>query len=209
MAENKNLVFSMMMNLLKEMKEHPESVSEEDKNALNKLYSSVCKATGTSEHVRWCIDWCVEKWNNAADKIAGVAPYEVVRDSQNIILDNGANEMLKLICGTGGTAYNSANAQMYVGTDTTAEAASQTGVIATGSNRAYASMDSGYPTVSGRTATFRASFGEGSANFVWAEASIVNGTGANSIAMNRKVSNMGTKSGGVWTLQMTVSLVSA
>ena len=98
---------------------------------------------------------------------------------------------------------------MYVGTDTTPENASQTGVIAQSGNRAYANMDGGYPQVDGRTATFRASFGDDSANFAWNEASISNGTGVGSIAMNRKVSTMGTKSGGTWTLQMTISLVSA
>jgi hypothetical protein len=146
----------------------------------------------------------LEKWHSLADKVSGVAPYEVLHDCQNIILDGGANEMLKLICGTGGTAYSTSNTKLYVGTSSTAESASQTALVATGSNLASASMDSGYPIVSGRAATFRASFDENTANFDWKEAGISNG----SVFLNRKVANMGTKNGGVWTLQMTVNILS-
>ena len=119
-----------------------------------------------------------------------------------------ADEMLKLIGGVAGaTAYSAANAKIYVGSDSTAEAASQTGVIAT-TNKAYAGMDSGYPSVSGRTIVFRASFDDASANFAWNEAAITNGSGAGAIAMNRKVSALGTKTTGTWTLQLTISLTS-
>lgn len=205
----KKQAFDKIISFLSDMKEHPESVSEQDRIMLESLYKNFCKATNTSEHLRWCVEWVVEKWHSMEEKASGIAPYEIVREGQNIVLDGGANEILKLIAGTGGTAYNNANAKIYVGTDTTSENASQTGVIATGSNRAYANMDSGYPIVDGRTATFRASFGEDSANFPWNEASITNGTGVGSVALNRKVSSMGTKNGGTWTLQMILSLTSA
>lgn len=205
----KNIVFQMMGELLSKMKENPESVTESDKAFLKKIYFDLCKSLKFSDHSAWAVEWVVEKWHSMEDKIAGIAPYEVVKEAQNIILDGGATEMLKLICGTGGTAYNNANAKIYVGTDTTSENASQTGVIAQGGNRAYANMDSGYPQVSGRTAVFRASFGEDEANFSWNEASVTNGSGVGSVAMNRKVSSMGTKNSGTWTLQITISLVSA
>lgn len=207
--EKKNFTYELFSNLLKEMNAHPEKVTDEDRSFLKNLYSQLCKALNYSEHSVWCVKWVIEKWNSMEEKLSGVAPYEVVTDSQNIILDAGANEMLKLICGTGGTSYSNANAKIYVGNNSTAENASQTGVIASGSERAYANMDSGYPVVDGRTVTFRATFGDGSANFVWNEASVTNGTGVGSIALNRKVSAMGTKNGGTWTLQMTVSVVSA
>lgn len=209
MESNKNsMVYNLFSGLLKEMKEHPENITESDRIALNKIYSDLCKATGTSEHIRWVVNWAIEKWHSTADKLAGLAPYEVVRDGGNIVLDAGANEILNLIIGTG-TAFNSANAKIYVGTDATAENAAQTGVIATGANRAVANMETGYPTVTGRTATFRASFGEDTANFAWNEASITNGTSSTSVALNRKVSQMGTKNGGTWTMQIVLSLVSA
>lgn len=205
----KNIVYEKMLETLSKMKEHPENVSDVEKAILKKIYFDLCKSLNFSEHSAWAVEWTVEKWHSLEEKMAGVKPYEVVSTGQNIILDGGANEMLKIICGTGGTVYNATNAKIYVGTDTTSENASQTGVIASGGNKAYANMDSGYPKVDGRTATFRASFSDGEANFAWNEASITNGTGVGSVAMNRKVSTMGTKSGGTWTLQLTISLVSA
>lgn len=200
--------YDSLMSSLKEMENDPSLVTENQKNFLHKLYDQICKATGISEHVKWVVEWSIEKWHSTEEKLAGIKPYEVVHSGQNMVLDNGANEMLKLICGAG-TPYNNANAKVYVGTDASAENPSQTGVQATGVNQSFASMDTGYPVVQGRTATFRGTFGEESANFDWREASIVNGTGANAIALNRKVSAMGTKNGGTWTMQIIITLVNA
>lgn len=204
----KNLIIKKMNAMLDEMKNHPERISEDDEKNLNKLYTLLCKTLGISEHSQWRVEWRVEKWFDTARKLAGFAPDEIAVESQNIILDSGANEMLKLITGTGGTAFSAANAVMYVGTDNTPENVAQTGVLASGSNRAYASLDAGYPTVTGRQMIFRASFGDDDANFAWNEASIANGTGASAINMNRKVTSLGTKTTGTWTLQITVSLTS-
>lgn len=211
MSENRltNIVYQQMRNLLDSFEKNPDSVSEEDIQNMESLYSKLCKRLGISEHSQWRVEWQVEKWADTARKIAGFSPDEVVCAGQNIILDTGANEMLKLITGTGGTAFNAANSYIYVGTDSTAENASQTGVISTGANRAYAGMDTGYPMVSSRQMIYRASFGDTSANFAWNEAAILNGTGANAVAMNRKVSTLGTKASGTWTLQITISLTSA
>lgn len=212
MEHKKNLttkIYEKMCECLDSMKNDPDSVTEEDREKLNSLYSRLCKAMGISEHSQWRVEWQLEKWADTAHKLSGMAPDEVLYDAQNIVLDTGANEMLNLIAGTGGTAYNSANAYIYVGNNDTPENASQTGILATGSNRAYSAMDTGYPVVNARQMIYRASFGDTSANFAWNEAAIVNGTGANAVSMNRKVSNMGTKSTGTWTLQITVSLTSA
>lgn len=211
MSENRltNIVYQQMKNLLDSFEKNPDSVSEEDIQNMESLYSKLCKRLGISEHSQWRVEWQVEKWADTARKIAGFSPDEVVCAGQNIILDTGANEMLKLITGTGGTAFNASNSYIYVGTDSTAENASQTGVISTGANRAYAGMDTGYPMVSSRQMIYRASFGDTSANFAWNEAAILNGTGANAVAMNRKVSTLGTKASGTWTLQITISLTSA
>ena len=206
--ENKK-IFELMSDALNQLKNNPEKVTNSDKALLEKIYFDLCKSLKFSEHSAWKVDWLIEKWHSFSEKCSGIAPYETVTDGQNIILDTGANELLKIISGTGGAAYNNTNTKIYVGTSTTAENASQTGVIATGSNRAYASVDSGYPTVDGRTVIYRATFGDSEANFAWNEASIVNGTEVNSVAMNRKVSSMGTKNGGAWTIQITISLVSA
>lgn len=206
----KNFVFDLMMNLLSQMKNDPSSVTEEDRNKLDSLYKSLCQATNVSEHSKWAVEWVVEKWNSMKEKMDGIAPYEVLTTGQNIILDSGATAMLKLIIGdSSATAFNNANAKIYVGTDTTPENASQTGILASGANSAYAAMDSTYPVVDNRTVTFRATFGDGAANFAWREAAVTNGTGVGAVAMNRKVFDMGTKKNGTWTMQITISLLSA
>lgn len=211
MSDNRltNILSEKMHKLLDEFEKHPEAVTQDDIQNMESLYSKLCRCLGISEHSQWRVEWKVDKWFDTARKIAGFGPDEVVTASQNIVLDTGANEMLKLISGTGGTEFNAANSIIYVGNDSTAENASQTGVIATGANRAYALMDTGYPVVTGRQMIYRASFGDTSANFQWNEASIMNGTGVNAVSMNRKVANLGTKASGTWTLQITISLTSA
>lgn len=211
MRENRltSILYQKMNDLLDELEKRPDAITADDTKHMENLYSKLCRCLGISEHSQWRVEWKVEKWFDTARKLAGLEPDEIVYDTQNIILDTGANEMLKLISGTGGTEFNAVNSIIYVGNDSTAENASQTGVIATGANRAYAKMDSGYPVVNGRQMIYRASFGDTSANFQWNEASIMNGTGVNAVAMNRKVANLGTKNTGTWSIQITISLASA
>lgn len=194
--------------MLERMEKNPDSVTDEDRSNLEKLYSMLCKTLGISEHLQWRVHWRIEKWADTANKLLGLAPDEVLCDSQNIVLDGGANEMLKLITGTGGTPYNSTNTYIYVGSDSTPENAAQTGIIATGANAAYSLVDSGFPTISGRTVVFAASFGDNDANFNWREISVSNGTGANAVPLNRKVGTFGTKATGTWTIQISISLTS-
>lgn len=203
-----NIIVKKLNQLLDEMIANPDKVTDSDRENLNSLYSKLCKAMGISEHSQWRVEWRVEKWLDTAKKLAGLAPDEVSVATQNIILDGGANEMLKLITGTGGTAYSNGNARIFVGTNSTAENPAQTGVLASGSGVASAVMDSGYPVVSDRQAVFRASFGDESANFAWNEFAISNGNGAGAVALNRKVASLGTKATGTWTLQITVSVTS-
>lgn len=209
---NKNVITDAVMNkvnsVLDEFKEHPENMTDADRSALEKLYSALCKGLGISEHSQWRVTWEVRKWFDEAKKLAGLEPDEVCVETQNIILDAGANEMLKLITGTGGTAFSAANSYLYVGTDNSPENAAQTGILATGNNRAFAAVDAGYPAVTGRQMVYQATFGTNDANFAWNEASIVNGTGVNAVSMNRKVSSFGTKTQGSWSLRITVSLTS-
>ena len=203
--------YKAISKILENIAAKAESLTDAQKEELKNLRSILNRALALSEHVAWEVHWRVEKFlSKTFDEVlaTGEQPYEVCSDVQNIILDTAANEMLKLIGGVAGaTAFSAANAKIYVGSDSTAEAASQTGVIAT-TNKAYAGMDSGYPSVSGRTIVFRASFDDATANFAWNEAAITNGSGVSAIAMNRKVSALGTKTTGTWTLQLTISLTS-
>jgi hypothetical protein len=206
-----SMAYKAISMMLEKAAQNPENLTDEKKEQLKKMRSMLNRALAFSEHVAWEVHWRVEKFKSKTMESVlaiGEQPYEVCSDVQNIILDTGANEMLKLIGGvSGATAFSAANAKIYVGSDSTAEAASQTGVIAT-VNKAFSAMDSGYPTVSGRTIVFRASFDDSTANFAWNEAAITNGSGAGAIAMNRKVASLGTKTTGTWTLQLTISLTS-
>lgn len=210
MAENKvsKLIYDRISNVLDIMKNNPDSVTEHDRDMLGNLYSKLCKGLGISEHTQWRVAWKVEKWFDTTRKLAGLEADEIAYDTQNIILDVGAEEMLKLITGVGGTQYSEDNAYIFVGDNATAEAANQSGVLAI-ANKASAKMDSGYPTVDGRQMTFRASFGDGDANFQWNEVAVANGVGAGAVAMNRKVASLGTKTTGTWSVEVKVSLVSA
>ena len=207
----KDTAYKALSAMLERAASNPEGLNDAQKEQLKSLRAILSKALAFSEHVAWEVHWRVEKFlSKTLDDVlsSGEKPYEVCSDVQNIILDTGANEMLKLIGGvSGAVAFSAANAKIYVGDDATAEAASQTGVLAT-TNKAYAAMDSGYPSVSGRTIVFRASFDDSTANFAWRESAVTNGSGVGAISMNRKVSSLGTKVTGTWTLQITISLTS-
>lgn len=187
---------------------NPEKVTEEDKKSLENLYKLFCRVLGISESGKWCINWKVDKF---ADREAynNNTPYETCVAPQNVILDNGANHMLKIIGGIdSATPFDKTNAKIGVGTDTTPENASQTGLIAQSGNVFYKALESGYPQVSGRTIVYKATFDTSEANFAWNEFAIVNGTGVGGIALNRKVQSLGTKTTGIWSLQITVSVTS-
>lgn len=206
-----SMAYKAISMMLEKASRNPEGLTDAQKEQLKSLRAILNKALAFSEHVAWEVHWRVEKFlSKTLDDVlsSGEKPYEVCEDVQNIILDTGANEMLKLIGGvSGAVAFSAANAKIYVGDDATAEAASQAGVLAT-TNKAYAGMDTGYPSVSGRTIVFRASFDDSTANFAWRESAVTNGSGVGAISMNRKVASLGTKVTGTWTLQITISLTS-
>ncbi len=133
-------------------------------------------------------------------------PYKVSEVEGNIGLNEGIAELLDLACGLGTpTAYNNANARVGVGDSTTAEAATQTGLL--GTNTAFKAMDATYPSRSAQTVSFRGTFGGTEANFAWQEFTVDNGATPNKNLV-RKVSAQGTKtSGQTWelTIQITMS----
>lgn len=133
-------------------------------------------------------------------------PYEVSEVEGNIGLNEGIAELLDLACGLGTpTAYNNANARVGVGDGTAAEAATQTALQ--GASTAFKGMDTGYPSRSAQTVSFRGTFGGSEANFAWEEFTVDNGATPNKNLV-RKVSAQGTKtSGQTWelTIQVTMS----
>jgi hypothetical protein len=113
--------------------------------------------------------------------------------------------------------WSNANAFMGVGDTNTAEAATQTELLATAAaaNRFYKAMNATYPSRSNQTVSFQSDFTTTEANFIWNEwtvaAATTGASGAGFLTgttnLNRKVAALGTKSTGTWTLtgQITFS----
>jgi hypothetical protein len=126
-----------------------------------------------------------------------------------MLVTGGINLMLlHLIGDTNLTAYTSGSAVIKVGNSTTAAASGDTDIL--GGSNAESAMDSGFPTVSITTATWKATFGSAAANFAWEEVAVKNAAGAVSQAvriLNRKVQSFGTKaSGSTWTMTLTLTI---
>jgi hypothetical protein len=132
-----------------------------------------------------------------------VKPYET-KMATNLWLTTGWTELLKLITGDSASHFDSTNAQIGVGNDSTAAAAGQTDLI--GASTSYKGMESGYPTTpAGGSVQFRAKFLTSEANFAWQEAVIKNSSSA--ICWNRYVNSWGTKSSSeVWYLTATLGV---
>ena len=130
-------------------------------------------------------------------------PYEVIYGEGNCLLNSGIDEMWDLICGDSANHLNNAGAQIGVGDSNTAANATQTDLQAA-TNKTYKGMDTGYPTSSSQKATFKASFGASEANYTWNE--WVMKQAISGKWLNRKVENLGTKSGGTWTLEVYITL---
>ena len=173
------------------------------KEELSQLSRTISKKLGASEHFKWCVEWVVSKFDTNE-----VSPFEVIKFKENLVLDSGAEEVLKLIGGIAGAVpFSSANARIFVGSSEKAESPSQTGVL---SPLGSASMEIGYPRVVGRNIELKVKFEEDEAIGVWKELSITNGEGSSAVALNRRVKlDMGEKGTGITIIvQATVSLLS-
>jgi hypothetical protein len=153
------------------------------------------------------VNWTIEKFaDEEAYKIG--KSYEVSKFDGNVMLNAGITVLLQLLATNDApNQYNNANAQIGVGdTPTPAADPSQTGLQAP-VNKAYAGMVIAYPTVVDQTVTFKASFAAGEANFNWREFVVINSATADTIALNRKVENQGTKIvGQVWEITLAITL---
>lgn len=125
----------------------------------------------------------------------------------NLLLNEGIAELWDLVIGAGTpTSFANANAYIGVGDSSTAAAASQTGLQAS-TNLAYVGMESGYPSRSNQTVTWRAVFGTSTGNFAWQEFTVANGNSNSAYNLNRVVSNQGTKaSGQTWTIDVSITI---
>ena len=163
---------------------------------------------GLKFRTRWTIARYRGDFKSEAEAIAkGAKPYLVTVVEGNLGLNEGITELLNLITGTGSpTAWNNANARIGVGNSNTAASPTQTGLQ--GASKAFKAMDSGYPSVTNQTATFKATFGTSEGNFAWEEGTVVNAADDSGKNLNRKVTSQGTKtSSDTWiaTMEITVA----
>lgn len=131
--------------------------------------------------------------------------FEGFAKGENLWLASGINELFKLIAGTGGAAWNNANAQIGIGDSATAALDSHTDLQAA-VNKTYKAMDATYPLAGASKAyVWRSTFGSADANYVWNEFVLKQATSL--ICVNRGVQNLGTKAGGsTWIATLTLSL---
>jgi hypothetical protein len=157
------------------------------------------------EKLNWKPKYTITRYASDEDFRAG-KPYEVSEFEGNLLLNEGIQTMWDLIIASGTpAAYSNANARIGVGDSSAAEAATQTGLQAS-TNKTYKAMESGYPSRTNQTVTFRSVFGADDANYAWAEFTIDNGSTPDK-NLNRKVSDQGTKaSGQTWTVDIAVTL---
>ncbi|GAI97162.1 unnamed protein product, partial [marine sediment metagenome] len=75
-----------------------------------------------------------------------------------------------------------------------------------GGSTEFKGMEATYPTFGTlQKVIFKSSFGAAEANFTWEEWTVDNGAAADK-NLNRKVESLGTKSGGTWTLEVSITL---
>jgi len=132
-------------------------------------------------------------------------PYEVIEGEGNCLLNTGIDEMWDLVTGAVSGAdhiFDNTHAQIGVGDSDTAADATQTDLQ--GTNKTYKGMETSYPTSTSQKATFKSSFGNDDANYAWEEWVVKQSTSAK--CLNRKVENLGTKTSGTWTLEVSITL---
>ncbi len=152
------------------------------------------------------VEWKITKFRNDADYKAG-KPYAIEKFEENLLLNEGINELWSLVCGTGGVKFDNTNAYLGVGDSNAAENATQTGLQAA-TNKLYKAMDASYPTYgTNQKATWKSTFGSSDANWAWNEFTVANGNSDASDNLNRKISAQGTKtSGQTWELTLEITL---
>lgn len=162
----------------------------------------------------WAVDFMVEKWHKPIDHFYGQTPDEVVHGERNVLTTAGITRMLSLLIGAGGQAFTNTHARLGVGNGNTAATAADTDLA--GASKLYHGMDATFPSVATNVVTFKATFADAEANFAWTEWAIDcggAGTGATNAVvvaplLNRRVpgTSLGTKTGGIWTLTVTVTI---
>jgi len=174
------------------------------------------------DHGLWTPDWAVHKFYEHRGRVYKAAHHEglpiryllenfelieALKFRGNVLLNEGINELMALLAGTGAVQFDNTNANIGVGDSATAADATQTGLQAA-TNKLYKAMDASYPTYgTAQKVTHRSTFASAEANFAWNEITVCN-TGADAGKnLNRKVQDMGTKaSGSTWVATQEITL---
>jgi len=115
-------------------------------------------------------------------------PYETKRMEGNALIGAGIDVLWNLVCGGGGTNYGSANGNVEVYIVNAWNAGTLVG---------------GYPTYgSGGAAVWKSSWTGVSGDGVWSKWAVTNGAQH----LNEKTEALGTKSGGTWTLEVSITI---
>ena len=178
------------------------------------------------DHGLWNPNWAVHKFHEHRDRVYKAAhleglPLSYLRENfesmgalkflGNVLLDEGINELMALLAGTGATKFDHDNANIGVGDDATAADHEQTGLLGAanaGTHKLYVVMDTSYPTYgTAQKVTHRSTFASAEANFHWQEITVANGNSNDAKNLNRKVQDMGTKAvGSTWVATHEITL---
>lgn len=173
-----------------------------------KFLDSVIPGKKEMDYGLWAIKYRVDKYASAEDEAAGILD-DFVEGEFNLSLDEGVNALFRRLCGGAETAFDEANAVLWVGDSTSPALETQTHLQAV-TNKISQPMEAAFPTFgTGRKATFKSKYDGDTANFAWNEWGIANGDPATTgIMLNRKVAYLGTKgSGTVWTFTVEASII--
>ncbi len=174
---------------------------------------------GAHEPAKWKIKWRLEKFHKDGPIGEGDVPDEILEIEKNQLMYGGSSCIWESLIGNGtGTAgqnltfFNNGNAAIGVGDSTAAVVQTQTDLQAS-SNKLRTAMVATYPqhtdgTSSGAASiVFQSQFTSGQANYAWNEVAVFNSaTAATGRMLNRLQSSFGTKTGGVWSMTITISL---
>jgi len=151
------------------------------------------------------VKYIIRKYNTEEAQETG-EPDEISEFEENVFLDEGIAAIWDALTGLSAvTTFNESNSYIGVGDGADAEDSTQTGLL--GSNIAYIGMDTGYPSRTDQTVTWRATFGDTDANFDWKEFTVANGSSNTATNINRKQTDQGTKSSGsTWELEVQLTI---
>jgi hypothetical protein len=161
--------------------------------------------TGKVKELKWRVEKFKAK-NSEEIKRKNLKPYEVIETKHHCLLNEGIQELIDLIQGTGSPqSWDNTHAYIGVGDDNTAPVASQSGLL--GSNKKYKGMNAGYPQYEATNkSVWQADFVDTEAEWHWQEETISNSNSDSGKNLCRQNTDLGTKpSGQTWRLTATIT----